>query len=798
MLKPTDPFAVPLRRFDAPKPEASSKPTGGTPIAPPRERERRGIRMKSELIPIRGMTCAACAKAIERAVSKVEGVESGDVNFASEKLAVRYDPERTRLSEIKKAVLDAGYEPLAVEAQANEDEREAAKEREIAALRRRFRTALAAAVPLLYISMGHMLGLPLPEFLSAEHHPLSFALIQAVLVVPALIAGRRFYSVGFRSLIKGAPNMDTLIALGTGASVLYSLWSTVEIARGDGAAAGHLYFESAAVIVALISLGKTLEARSKSRAAGAIKKLMGLAPKTARVVHGDEELELPIDEVEPGDILRVRPGERIPVDGTILEGRTTVDESMLTGESLPVEKSPGDSVVGAAVNGNGAFLFRAERVGKDTALAQIVRLVEEAQGSKAPIEALADKVSGIFVPVVSAIAIAAALAWLIAGQAPEFALRVFVAVMTIACPCALGLATPTAVMVGTGRGAELGILIKSGEALQTAHRVNAVILDKTGTITAGKPSVTDVAAFGAGASEPGIRDKLLALAAGTERDSEHPLAAAIVRAAQERSLDIPSATGLKAVPGRGVEAETDGRSVLVGSVRFLEERGVDASAAASWTEDRASEGKTVLLAASDGVLVGGLAAADTVKEGSAEAIAALKAAGLRTIMITGDSESAARAVAREVGVDRVLAGVLPGDKAVQKQYRVAMVGDGINDAPALAQADVGIALGSGTDVAAETADIVLARSDLRDAVTALALSRATLRVIKQNLFWAFGYNVLGIPVAAGILYLFGGPLLNPMIAAAAMSFSSVSVVTNALRLRSFRPSTGAAGKGASR
>ncbi len=765
--------------------------------------------VKSEIIPVKGMTCAACARAVERAVSKVEGVESGAVNFASEKLSVRYDPGRTRLSAIKKAVLDAGYEPLAVETQGTADEQAETKEREIAATGIRFRTALAAALPLLYISMGHMLGLPLPAFLHPGHKPLAFALVQAALVLPALAAGRRFYSVGFRALFRGAPNMDSLIALGTGSALLYSAWSVAEIIRGDASAAGHLYFESAAVILALILLGKSLEARSKSRAAGAIRKLVGLAPKTARVVHDGEELELPVAEVEIGDQVRVRPGERVPVDGTILEGATAVDESMLTGESLPVEKAPGDTVAGGTVNGPGAFLFRAQRVGKDTALARIIRLVEEAQGSKAPIEALADKVSGVFVPVVAGIAVLSAAAWLAAGQGPEFALRVFVAVLTIACPCALGLATPTAVMAGTGRGAELGILIKNGAALQAAHRADVVVLDKTGTVTEGKPSVTDIEPFGPGPDGGTGRDGLLSLAAGAERDSEHPLASAIVRAARERSLPVPESSGLTALPGRGVEARVEGKSVLLGSARLLAERGVDVSRAGPWTQARAGEGKTVMLVSSDGVLAGALALSDTVKAGSAEAVASLKALGLRTVMITGDSRAAARTIAREAGVDEVLAEVLPGDKAAEigrmqaGGSKVVMVGDGINDAPALAQADVGIALGSGTDVAAETAAMVLVRSDLRDAVAALALSRATFRTIQQNLFWAFGYNALGIPVAAGLLYLFGGPLLNPMFAAAAMSFSSVSVVSNALRLRRFgtiRPGSGmpAGRKGGSR
>lgn len=757
---------------------------------------------KTAVVPVGGMTCAACAAAVERSVRALSGVASAEVNLVSEKLTVTYDPERIRLSEIKKAVRDAGYEPRAVEAETGTDEHAKAKERDYRRLRINFYIAAAAALPLLYIAMGHMVGLPLPQVLHPMHHPLNFALVQFALTLPAVWAGRRFYSVGFRTLLKGSPNMDSLIAIGTSAAIAYSAYSTLEIARGDASAAGHLYFETAAVIIALILLGKGLEAKSKGRASEAIKKLMGLAPSTARIVHGTEEIEIPVDEVEVGDLVRVRPGERVPVDGVVVEGWTSVDESMLTGESLPVEKKAGDTVAGATVNGTGSFVFRATRVGKDTALARIVRLVEEAQGSKAPIAALADKVSGVFVPVVAGIALAAALAWLLAGEGAVFSLRVFIAVLTIACPCALGLATPTAIMVGTGKGAELGVLIKSGTALETAHKVRAVVLDKTGTITVGKPSVTDVEALGpsGGTGSTEARDRLLALAAGAERGSEHPLASAVIRAAEERGLTVVPPSSLQAVPGRGIEAEAGGRRILVGNARMMEEKGVDTAPASGILERFFREGKTALFVAADGRLEGILAVADTVKAGSKEAVAAFRSLGITTIMITGDSRAVAEAVGREVGVDRVLAEVLPEDKASElaklqaEGYVTAMVGDGINDAPALARADVGIAIGSGTDVAAESADIILARSDLMDAVSALALSRAVIRNIRQNLFWAFAYNVLGIPVAAGLLHLFGGPLLNPIFAAAAMSLSSVSVVSNALRLRRFRAPTARAGR----
>ena len=744
---------------------------------------------KSATVPIGGMSCAACAAAVERAVSRVPGVASASVNFASERLSVSWDPAVARLSAIKLAVKDAGYEALAADAgPAAVDEHAEAKEREARWQKRRFVVALATALPLLYVSMGHMIGLPLPSFLHPMHGPLAFALVQAALTLPALWAGRKFYVVGVRALLRRAPNMDSLIAIGTGSAMAYSLWSTVQIALGDASAAGHLYYESVAVIIALILLGKYLEARSKGKASEAIKKLMGLAPKTAVVVSNSGDLELPVDEVAVGDVIRVRPGERVPVDGVVVAGDTSLDESMLTGESLPVEKGPGDRVSGATVNGQGMFTFRATAVGADTALARIVRLVEEAQGSKAPIAALADRVSGVFVPVVVTIAFLSATAWLVGGQSFEFAMRVFVAVLTIACPCALGLATPVAIMVGTGRGAELGLLIKGGEALETAHRVGAVALDKTGTVTVGKPTVVEVIAYG-GADESAT----LALAASAEKGSEHPLGAAIVREAEARSLEVSSPDGLSALPGRGIEARVGGADALVGNARLMDERGVDAGPAAPDLERLAADGKTAMLVASGGRLVGLVAVADVVRPTSRAAVAALRARGIETVMITGDSRAVAEAIGREVGVDRVVAEVLPEDKAAAVRSLqaggtlVAMVGDGINDAPALAAADVGIAIGSGADVAAESADIVLARGDLEDAVAALDLSRATMRVIRQNLFWAFGYNVLGIPVAAGLLHLFGGPLLNPMIAAAAMSLSSVSVVTNALRLRTWTP-----------
>lgn len=750
---------------------------------------------KEAVIPVGGMTCAACAKAVERAVAKLPGAKA-EVNFAAEKAFVRYDPAKTRLSEIKAAIAKAGYQPLALADTADKaDAHREAKEREIRSLKRRFAVAALFAAPLLYVAMGPMIGLPVPAAVDMMNYPLDYALLQIALLLPVLVAGRRFYTVGFRAIARRTPNMDSLIAMGTSAAVVYSLFSVFSITRGDFMAVDHLYFETAGVIIALILLGKTLEAVSKGRTSESIKKLMGLRPKTATVIHDGKEIELPIDEVEPGDLVRVRPGEKIPVDGEVVSGATAVDESMLTGESLPVDKGPGDAVVGASVNKNGSIVFRATKVGADTALARIVKLVEDAQGSKAPIAQLADVVSGWFVPVVFVVALLAAVAWALAGHDAVFALTVFVAVLTIACPCALGLATPTAIMVGTGKGAEHGVLIKSGEALETAHRIDTIVFDKTGTLTNGKPELTDLL------PAPGRdEDEFLALAAAAEKASEHPLGEAVVRAAEARGTAVAEAASFQAAPGRGIQAEIGGKRVLVGSERFLSESGVGRDEAFAAALERsaalAGEGKTPLLVAVDGRFAGLIAVADTVKATSAQAVAALKALGLQVAMITGDNRRTAEAVARTLGIDRVLAEVLPQDKAgeVKKLQaegrRVAMVGDGINDAPALAQADIGIAVGSGTDVAMESADIVLMRSELLDVPTAIKLSKDVIRTIKQNLFWAFGYNVLGIPIAAGLLYAFGGPLLNPIFAAAAMSMSSVSVLTNALRLKGFKPYAG--------
>jgi Cu+-exporting ATPase len=745
-------------------------------------------------IPVGGMTCASCSAAVERAIKKLPGIQVSSVNLATERAVVKYDPAAVRLSEIKGAIKKAGYEPLAMEAvsAARLDEHAAAKEREIKSMWRKFIVSAAFSVPLLYIAMGHMIGWPLPKVLHPMERPLFFALVQVALVIPSIIAGRRFYVVGAKALLHRAPNMDSLIAMGTSAAIIYSLFSVFRIAGGELAAVEELYFETAGIIITLILLGKTLEAVSKGRTSASIKKLMGLKPKTATVLQEGREIELPIDEVEPGDMILVRPGERVPVDGRVASGASAVDESMLTGESIPVDKGPGDQITGGTINKNGALTFVAERVGADTALARIIKLVEDAQGSKAPIARMADVISGIFVPVVFGIAIVAAAAWLIAGHTAGAALTIFVAVLTIACPCALGLATPTAIMVGTGKGAELGILIKSGEALETAGKLNVVVFDKTGTITEGRPVLTDLL------PAPGVEEEgLLGMAAAAEKASEHPLGEAIVAAAAARDLRLPRVDSFQALPGRGIEAlieaSTGNGDFLLGNARLMAEKGVDTSALVQRAQLLASEGKTPMYAAYEGKPVGLIAVADVVKQGSAPAIARLHEMGIRTVMITGDSRPTAEAIARQVGIDRVLAEVLPGDKAAEVARLqtggklVAMVGDGINDAPALAKADVGIAIGSGTDVAMESADIVLMRGELDGVASALELSRRVMKNIKQNLFWAFGYNVLGIPVAAGLLYAFGGPLLSPVIAAAAMSMSSVSVLTNALRLRHFEP-----------
>ena len=744
------------------------------------------IQFREITLPISGMTCASCVGSVEKAIRSLPGVEEAGVNLATEKAVVRYDTSQTRLSQIKASIVKAGYKPLEIQAGASVDDEQERRKRDVRILLRKLILSAMFALPLLYLAMGHMLSFPIPGFLHPSEHPLAFALAQLILTIPVLIAGNRFYTAGFRSLMRGHPNMDSLIAIGTGAAVLYGLYALVRIILGEGDMANSLYFETAGVIITLILLGKYLESVSKGKTSEAIRKLASLQPGTATVIDGDDETEIPIDEVEAGDVVLVKPGERMPVDGIILSGTTSVDESMITGESLPVDKSPEDEVIGASINKFGTIRIRATRVGQDSVLFRIIRMVEDAQGSKAPISRMADVISGYFVPVVIGIAVLSGLIWFLTGASGLFSLTVFIAVLVIACPCALGLATPTAIMVGTGKGAEFGVLFKGGRPLETAHKISKVVFDKTGTITEGRPALTDLIP-----AENINENRLLALAAAVEKNSEHPLGVAIVEAAAERELVLPSVDSFRALPGQGIEATVEGKPFRFGNESLLKTFGVDFAMKAE-SDRLAGEGKTPMMAVYDGRLLGIIAVADTIKPGSREAVKQLHSLDIGVAMITGDNQRTAEAIARNAGIEEVLAEVLPGDKAdevsrLQKDGSVvAMVGDGINDAPALAMADVGIAVGSGTDVAMESADIVLMKSNPMDVVTAIRLSRATIRNIKQNLFWAFAYNTLGIPVAAGLLFAFGGPLLNPMIAAAAMALSSVSVVSNALRLKRYR------------
>jgi len=739
---------------------------------------------------ITGMTCASCVQSVEKATRKLAGVMSANVNLATEKMMVEYDPTVVTVSDITEAVSSAGYEAHEdVETSDSIDEEKDKKQKKVKSMWTRFWISAIFTIPLFYISMGPMVGLPLPEIIDEAANPKLFSLVQLILTIPVIILGWKFYSVGYKTLFKGHPNMDSLVALGTSAAFVYSLGATIAVWFGNTSYAASLYYESAAVILTLITLGKYLEVRSMGKTSEAIEKLMGLAPKKAMVIRNGEEVEISVDEVVVDDVVIVKPGEKIPVDGVIIEGITSIDESMLTGESIPVEKNAGDNVIGASINKNGTIRYQATKVGKDTALSQIIKLVEDAQGSKAPIAKMADIISGYFVPIVIGIAVISGLAWYFGGQTGLFALIITISVLVIACPCALGLATPTAIMVGTGKGVENGVLIKSGGALETTHKVETIVFDKTGTITEGKPKVTDIITAN-GMTE----NELLQLTASAEKGSEHPLGEAIVKSAEEKELDFIELENFNAITGHGIEVTVDGKAVLAGNRKLMDDRKISLSKLASTSDKLAHQGKTPMYIAVNDKIAGIIAVADTVKENSLIAIEKLHEMGIEVAMITGDNKGTADAIAKQVGIDRVLSEVLPEDKAneVKKLQaegkKVAMVGDGINDAPALAQADIGIAIGSGTDVAMESADIVLMRSDLIDVPTAVELSHSTIRNIKQNLFWAFAYNVLGIPFAMGILYLLGGPLLNPMVAGAAMSLSSVSVLTNALRLKRFKPS----------
>lgn len=742
--------------------------------------------MMTEQFAVTGMTCAACSAHVEKAVSRLSGVQSAPVNLMLGSMTVTYDEKAVAESDIIAAVKAAGYGA----SPASQTDQGQLRRDQDAALRRRKKHLIWSVVflvPLFYLSMGHMMGLPLPQVL--HMHPLLLACLQLALVIPILILNRNYFTVGFSRLVKLSPNMDSLVAVGAAAGLVYSLIEMGLLAAGQVSGMPDLYFESAGMILTLVTVGKYLEERSRGKTTGAISALLALAPESAMVRRQGQELTIPTEEIVAGDTVIVRQGGRIPVDGVITDGHAAVDESAITGESLPVEKVPGDAVTSATVTSSGYLELRATRVGGDTTLSQIIRLMEEAASSKAPISRLADRISGIFVPAVMAISLTAALLWaFVGGMDVHFCLSIAIAVLVISCPCALGLATPVAIMVGTGQAAQQGILIKSAESLELLHKVQTVVLDKTGTVTMGQPRVTDILCA-SGVTE----EELLCVAASAEKPSEHPLAHAIVEESQARHIPLCPVSGFRSVPGGGIQATLSGEAVLAGNAGYLAQNGVSLAAMEADAHRLAEDGKTPLFFAESGRLLGCVAVADVVKPDSAKAIAALRRMGRRVALLTGDNQRTANAIARQIGVDQVIAQVLPQDKAKcvaqlqQQGQRVAMVGDGVNDAPALAQADVGLAIGAGTDIAIESADVVLMKSSLLDIPAAMDLSRAVLRNIKQNLFWAFFYNSIGIPVAAGVLYPALHLTLNPMLAAAAMSLSSVCVVSNALRLRGWKP-----------
>ena len=770
--------------------------------------------MKKETYDITGMSCAACSARIEKGISGMEGMQQCSVNLLKNSMTVSYDEAELDSGKIIHQVEDIGYGASLHQSQGSKTTGASGKGKNGATdaaaaaakqMKQRLIVSLVFTIPLFYISMGHMAGWPLPPWLLGARNHMIFAFTQFLLVLPVLIAGGHYFKNGLKNLWHRSPNMDSLIALGSGAAFVYGIYAIYKIAWGFSIEdmdmvetfGMNLYFESSAMILTLITLGKFMEARAKSKTSEAITKLMDLAPKTAKVLRNGQEEEISVDDVQNGDILVVRDGDTVPVDGKITEGFASVDESAITGESLPVDKQTGDPVTGGTINRTGYFQMEATAVGEHTTLSKIIQLVDDATSSKAPIAKLADRVSSVFVPVVITIALLAAILWLLAGQSFEFALSVAISVLVISCPCALGLATPTAIMVGTGRGAAKGILIKSAEALEITHSIDTVVLDKTGTVTQGKPVVTDVIALEADGKTAGENTQayteLLQLAFSLEKMSSHPLAEAIVKKAEACSAAFQEVSDYEMIPGQGIAGTIDKVRCLAGNRKLMETNRIDISVAAGLQEKLADEGKTPLYFAQGGKFLGVIAAADVVKPTSREAIARLQEMGMDVIMLTGDNARTAEAIKKQVGIKTVIADVLPEDKEekvrqLQEQgHKVAMVGDGINDAPALARADVGIAIGAGTDVAIESADIVLMKSDLMDAASAVSLSRAVMRNIKQNLFWAFFYNAIGIPVAAGVLYPAFHILLNPMIGAAAMSFSSVSVVSNALRLRFFTP-----------
>ncbi len=744
--------------------------------------------MITEKYNISGMTCAACSSAVERVTRKLEGVAESNVNLTTGILTITYDETKLSQNDVIGKVERAGFGAELHEEKNKEEKEEAEQtlEVEIRRTKRRLITNILLAIPLLYISMGHMVPfpMPLPRFLDMHHNPLNFALAQMILTTIILYNGRKFYLVGFKSLFRGHPNMDSLVAIGTGSAFLYSLVMTVSISVNDNAV-HNLYYESAAIVVTLVMVGKYMEGRSKGKTSEAIRKLMGLAPNTAIVIRDGEQREVPVESVALGELILIKPGSRIPLDGIVTEGTTSVDESMLTGESIPVEKEKEDEVIGGSVNYQGAITVKVTRIGSDTTLAKIVKMMEDAQGKKAPISKLADTVAGYFVPVVMAIAVVASIIWLLLGHDITFVLTIFVSVLVIACPCALGLATPTAIMVGTGLGANHGILIKSGEALEISHKVDAVVLDKTGTITEGKPTVIQVI------SHSESEEKLLQIAASCEQVSEHPLGEAIVNHAKEKGIELEKVVDFQSITGQGIEAVIAGKTYYIGNKKLCVEQKIDFSEYEQQALQIANKGQTPMFVATDGRGIGLVSVADAVKETSREAIQKIKELGIEVHMLTGDNRLTADYIGKTVGVDRVIAEVLPNNKAsvvevLQKEGKcvmMVMVGDGINDAPALVQADVGVAIGSGSDIALDSSDIVLMKSNLQDVYKAIRLSKATIRNIKQNLFWAFFYNACGLPLAAGALYALNGILLNPIFAGLAMSLSSVCVVGNALRLK---------------
>lgn len=759
---------------------------------------KEGIMLQKEQFDITGMTCSACSARVEKSVAKLHGIQEVSVNLLKNSMVASYDETVLGMNEIVEAVEKAGYGaiPRKKENKSKKNAVDETAKKEYEAMKQRLCISLLFGILLFYISMGHMMGWPLPSILTGMENAIIFAFTQFLLLLPIVFVNFRYYKTGFKTLFHGAPNMDSLIAIGSSAAILYGIYAIYKIGYGFG----HndmqmvhefmmdLYFESAGMILALITLGKFFEARAKGKTSDAITKLINLAPKVATTIRNGIELQVPVEEIEYGDILVVKAGETIPVDGEIVEGNASIDESALTGESIPVEKKADDKVIGATINKSGYFKMKATKVGDDTTLAQIVRLVDDATSSKAPIAKMADKVSGIFVPIVITIAVLAVIIWLIAGQSFEFALSIGISVLVISCPCALGLATPTAIMVGTGKGATNGILLKSAEALETAHNIDTVILDKTGTITLGKPIVTNIVCANGMAER-----EVLQIAASLEKLSEHPLAEAIISEADKKGMEYLKVSEFSQIPGQGISGIVNGSRCLAGNARLLQSNGISNEILQKVGDEMAENGKTPLFFAKDNKLIGIIGVADVVKATSRQAIEELENMGIETIMLTGDNIKTATAIQKQVGVKRIVAEVLPQDKEreVRKLQgfgkKVAMVGDGINDAPALARADVGIAIGAGTDIAIESADIVLMKSDLLDVVTAIQLSKSVIRNIKQNLFWAFFYNSIGIPIAAGVFYLSFGIKLSPMIGAFAMSFSSIFVVTNALRLRFFKP-----------